>query len=512
MKKMMLGNILSKMGIKKNRLIEEEAEPNSFSVRQPWDSSQVASVLDPETLATLVGQAINGDAHDYLTLAEEMEERDLHYRSVLGTRKHAIEALDRVIEPASDNPQDIEIAEEISRDLLKKPEFAHLVKNALDGLGKGYSVNEIIWKTSAEKWIPCDYKWRDPRWFEYDRETGRRLLLRSGAGAEELTPYKYIIHEPQLKSGLPIRSGLALSVAYYFLIKNYDVTGWAAFCEVFGYPIRLGKYDGRKASEKDKAVLKSAIRNLGRDVGAVIPKSMEIEIVNGVQSNGNIDLFERLANWVDKQVSKGVLGQTMSTDAEGGQYKGDLHNEVRQEIKESDATQLEATLNRDLIRPYVDLNYGVRENYPRLKIPVPKPENIPALVDAIEKLVPLGLAVGTDQIYKKLGLARPDKKDDVLSAPQTISMNTELNRQFSEPTDRLEELVEETESDWMAIGEPVKEALDSLIKECNSFEELQERLPSMVEKLQIENTAEKMALATFKARALGDAEFDFGEE
>ena len=39
----------------------------------------------------------------YLTLAEEMEERDLHYRSVLQTRKLAVAALDIQVERVGEN-------------------------------------------------------------------------------------------------------------------------------------------------------------------------------------------------------------------------------------------------------------------------------------------------------------------------------------------------------------------------------------------------------------------------
>jgi len=500
-------------GVKKNALLEEESAPDSFGIRQPWDSSEITSILDPGGLAELVLAAKNGDARSYLTLAEEMEERDLHYRSVIGTRKHAIESLEPVIEPSGDDSKSLAIAEDITDTILRKPYFDLLIKDALDGLGKGYSVNEIIWETGADKWRPVRYEWRDPRWFEYDRETGKKLLLKDGTGNRPLSPYKYIIHEPHLKSGLPIRGGLALPVAFYYLVKYYDITGWSAFCQVYGYPIRLGKYDGRNASAKDKEVLRSAVRNLGRDVGAIIPKSMEIAIVNGVSGTGNVTLYEKMANWVDKQISKGVLGQTMSTDAEGGQYKGDLHNEVRQEIRESDANQLAATLTRDLIKPYVDLNYGIQEHYPILQIPVPKPQNIPALVDAVEKLVPLGFKVKVDELYRKLGLTRPDKGDDTLTPPpavqeQPVKLNTELNRQTEKPADDLEDIIALQENDWLAISDPVKAALNDAVNECSTFEEMLGKIPSLIGKLGTENSATRIALGTFLGRALGNTEFE----
>ena len=49
-----------------------------------------------------------------------------------------------------------------------------------------------------------------------------------------------------------------------------------------------------------------------------------------------------------------------------------MHDEVRGDILRSDARQLADTLNRDLVRPFIDLNHGPRERdkYPRLLLPV----------------------------------------------------------------------------------------------------------------------------------------------
>ena len=65
-------------------------------------------------------------------------------------------------------------------------------------------------------------------------------IIRSKGG--ELEPYKYIIHKPKLKSGLPIRNGLARLAATMYMLKGFTLKDWWAFAEVFGMPIRVGKY------------------------------------------------------------------------------------------------------------------------------------------------------------------------------------------------------------------------------------------------------------------------------
>ncbi|MGL4981754.1 MAG: phage portal protein family protein [Treponemataceae bacterium] len=82
---------------------------------------------------------------------------------------------------------------------------------ATSNYGKGFSVNELMWDSSGNRWKPLKYYYRHPQWFEYDFEDGRTLKLRNPIGSEliELKPHKFIIHEPHLISGSQITSGFA---------------------------------------------------------------------------------------------------------------------------------------------------------------------------------------------------------------------------------------------------------------------------------------------------------------
>ncbi len=93
-------------------LRREFAAPQVAGVRQVWTHS-IASGLTPARLAQIMQSAAQGSHNDYLTLAEEIEERDHHYRSVLGTRKLAISGLDVTVEAASDDAGDVDLADEI---------------------------------------------------------------------------------------------------------------------------------------------------------------------------------------------------------------------------------------------------------------------------------------------------------------------------------------------------------------------------------------------------------------
>ena len=78
-------------------LSQEVATPTVAGVRRTHEE-RVASGLTPERLGTILRDAAEGNARSYLTLAEEMEERYLHYASQLQTRRLAIEGIDVTIE------------------------------------------------------------------------------------------------------------------------------------------------------------------------------------------------------------------------------------------------------------------------------------------------------------------------------------------------------------------------------------------------------------------------------
>jgi phage gp29-like protein len=261
----------------------EQAFAMPYTNRHPWGDFSLLQSLTPERLAEILDSVKRGECPaDYLELAQDIELKDLHYRSVLSTRKDAITGLEIKVVPASEDKRDMELADAVDRDIVKNTtaKLYALIRDMLDALAKGFSVSEIVWNTDKTPWKPAAYRFRDPRWFQYDKETGKTLMLRVPLGneLEPLKPFRFVVHEPHLVSGNQITAGLAFPALYYWMLKSYDVTSWAAFIDRYGYPIRIGKY-GKKATEQDRATLKRAVAAIGQDFGAVIPESALLEII-----------------------------------------------------------------------------------------------------------------------------------------------------------------------------------------------------------------------------------------
>ena len=376
-----------------------------------------ADGLTPPGLADLLRSADQGEPLGYFELAEQIEERDLHYAGVLATRKRSVSQIEVTVEAASDSAEDVARAD-VVRDWLQRDELADEMFDILDAIGKGISFTEIIWDSSEGQWFPERLEWRDPRWFTFDRRTLRQPLLRGGENGEvEASPlpaFKFITAQVKAKSGLPVRSGLARLAAWSWMFKAYTQRDWAIFTQTYGQPVRVGKFH-EGATREDKATLMRAVANIAGDCAAIVPQSMEIEFVESRNVTAGSDLYEKRADWLDRQVSKAVLGQTTTTDAvSGGHAVAQEHRQVQEDIETADCKALAAVLNRDLVRPWMDLEHGPQKAYPRLIIARPQQEDLAQLTSSLGVLVPLGLRVQASEIRDKLGLADPDEGAEVL--------------------------------------------------------------------------------------------------
>lgn len=541
--------------IRRESLTQEIAAPSIASVRQVFAPDPSVG-LTPQRLAQLLRAAEEGDAEEYLALAERMEEKDLHYNSVLGTRKRAVAQLDVVVEPAGESADD-EANAELVRNWLKRLSLEDELFNILDAIGKGFSVSEIVWETSEKDWQPKKLCWVDPRWFDIDRIDGRTLRLRENAGAVPLDPYKFVIHNHAAKSGLPIRGGLARIAGWAYLFKNYAVKDWVAFAEIYGQPLRVGKYPPN-ATPDDRRTLLRAVANIGTDAAAIIPEGMLIEFVKGDNGAGGPDLYAKLCEFLDKQVSKGVLGQTLTTEvgSEGGsRATGQVHNEVRGDIRRSDKKQLAATLTEQIARPIVELNRGPQKAYPAIKLMEPESHDPEKVVKIAGEAAKLGLRISKEDVLKKTGLKEAADDEDAIEPMQEHRASDE---EFGGPGDDerdagappkkpngkelppkpgdakaaasavcpvhgvahgaregndaepdiVEDLVDAMMAEWEPAMAPLLEAVLKLAEESGSFEEFRQRIPELAERHDTAPFRDLLARGGLAARLAGDAGVD----
>ena len=493
--------------VRLQQLTRPQAEPGLTGIRNAWANS-IATGLTPASLANILRRASEGEIHDYLALAEEMEERDAHYASVLGVRKRCVSGVAPIVEPASEDAGDVRIADDVRETIAEHDGFPDLIEDLLDALGKGFSVVEIDWLREARRWSPRGFDYVDPRFFTFEREAGRELRLIDESEPVEgkpLEPFRFIAHRPKLKSGLTLRGGLARLVAFGWMCKAYTVKDWVAFVETYGLPLRLGRY-GPEATKEDVDVLFRAVANIGTDAAAVLPDGMRIDFEE-VSRTGN-DPFETLARWVDEQTSKAVLGQTMTSDNGSSMAQAQVHNDVRLDIAQADARAVSGTLQRDLIVPFVDLNYGRQAHYPRVLIKIEEPEDTKLIMDGASRLIARGLRVRSADLRSRLGFGDPDDDDEVIGgAPATTAPATDVarNREMSDPYAEIDRLEDTLSDEWEgAMGNALNRVMAD-IGAAASYDEARAVIAGAFPQMKSARLIDQLVTASIRARAEGEA-------
>jgi phage gp29-like protein len=503
--------------IQRDVLTQAIAGPSLYGgVRSPF-GGYPGDGLTPVRLASIMREADHGDPIRYFELAEQVEERDLHYVGVLGTRKRSVSQLDAQVEAASDDPQHVAHAEMI-RNWLTRDELEDELFDMLDCIGKGISFTEIIWDTSAGQWQPARLERRDQRWFRFDRADGATPLLRTEFGDVRLQPFKFITAVIRAKSGLPVRSGIARLACWSWMFKAFTLRDWAIFTQTFGQPVRVGKYPAG-ATESDKSTLFRAVANIAGDMAAIVPESMIIDFIESANIGPSHALYKERADWLDQQVSKLVLGQTATTDAiAGGHAVGREHRKVQEDIERADAKAISAILNRDLVKPWIDLEFGPQTAYPKLRIGRPDEQDVAQLTTTLEKLVPLGLKVQMSEVRDRLGFAEPEPDAVLLTAPAATSPfggNFSMNAAQPAHTanDAIKVLADQAESLADDTSDQLFDEIRAIIERCSSFEEVKAALKKFKPGAAEKNLAGMMRMARVIANLTGRADItDQAEE
>jgi phage gp29-like protein len=406
------------------------------AIRDRW-SNYPSAGLTPQTLAAIFKEADVGDVARQAELFEEMEEKDTHLYSEMQTRKNAVHGLDYEVAPYSESAEDKKISKFVADCIYGLDSFDDALLDLLDAIGKGYSLCEIKWDVSGNQAIIGGLSWiHAKKALFYDRgmanmwarsmEIPRVLTEAEPINGEIMPPFKMVYHRYKARSGYDTRAGVLRVCAWMYLFKNYSIKDWVAFSEVFGMPLRLGKYDSG-ASQSDKDALVAAIQSLGSDAAGIISKSTEIEFVESLKNSGNANIYESLANFCDKQMSKAILGQTATTEGTPGKLGNeDAQDRVRHDLTKADAESLAKTIRFQMIRPLVGYNFGWDKSLPWFNLLYEKPEDLANLMTVYKGAAEIGQPISAEHVSERFKIPMPKKGETVLRPQKVPPADTDI--------------------------------------------------------------------------------------
>jgi phage gp29-like protein len=135
-----------------------------------------------------------------------------------------------------------------------------------------------------------------------------------------------------------------------------------------------------------------------------------VEATGRLSGSGNP--YQVLADFCNREMSKAVLGQTLTTDTSGGTgtyAAAQVHAQVRGDLVEADAQALGQTLREQLLRPLVGHNFGWDRPLPWFRFRSEKKEDLKILSEVYRNLVDMGMPLSLEHVAERFGvpLAQP---------------------------------------------------------------------------------------------------------
>lgn len=330
------------------------------------DPPSIAATLDVDTLHAILEEAWSGNTARLFAVYRDLVLGHSHGQAEFNTRKLAVVGEHPVFGPEDKkDPQAVAASDLIASIWSDYPGGRAAVTHLLDASLWPVSLVEKTYKLSDKpdrryeikelRPVPyhlLDYQLGRLRIQDVSPEDGKPL-----GTFHEPDPRRYIVHRGHLMTSIPDNFGGPMRAAlFWWLFSTMDRDWWIRFLERFGAPFIVGKYD--PADDGARGLLRNAFSAATRLFGLVVSRDTQVEVhsVNGAQHG---DAFEQFHDTAKRELSKLILGQTMTSEAQAGGIGGTqatVHDGVRADIRKFDALCLADTLRHQLFRQLLDIN------------------------------------------------------------------------------------------------------------------------------------------------------------
>ncbi|KJS43364.1 MAG: hypothetical protein VR71_10630 [Roseovarius sp. BRH_c41] len=326
---------------------------------------------------------------------------DPQVKSVMTQRISAVTSREWEVVPGEETAAGKRAADWL-RDELSAMKFDRLTEKMLWGLFYGYSVAEQMFRRDGQLWGWEEIRVRDRVRFRFDEECGLRLLTMSNMlTGEEMPPEKFWVfstgadHDDE-----PYGLGLAHWLYWPVWFKRNGLKLWLIALDKFGMPTARGKYPSQ-ATEAEQKKLLEAVMAIRSEAGIIIPEGMDIELLSAPSGASSLD-YQKLHDTMDAAISKIVLSQTMTTDNGSSRSQAEVHDDVGDAVKKSDADLVCQSFNEGPVARLCGFNFpGVAP--PRVWRKMEDPEDTTAAVDRDEKLHRIGWQMTEDRVKEIYG-------------------------------------------------------------------------------------------------------------
>lgn len=153
--------------------------------------------------------------------------------------------------------------------------------------------------------------------------------------------------------------GILEKAAVYTILKRHSWGSWDEFEELFGVPIRIAKVASQSETVKNEVA--GWLEEMGSAPYAVFPIGTEIDIKENSKADA-FNVFYQKIQALDKELSKLILHQTMTTENGASKAQGNVHENTLEEVIKSDKKKMLSFLNKRLVPAMRKLGYPIPDN------------------------------------------------------------------------------------------------------------------------------------------------------
>lgn len=312
---------------------------------------------------------------------------DSHLSCVIEKRRNAV--LCSNIEFRRDGKPDDKVNEQI-----RSPWFTRLVSDIIDARFWGFTL--------------CQF-FKDGEWIDYNlvprkhADPVRRLILRHQT---DITGIAWDEYQDLLFVGRPDDLGLLAKAAPWVIYKRNTTGDWSQFSEVFGMPIQEYTYDSDDEGSRERAISDAA--NVGSLATFVHGKDTSLNLIEAGNKTGSADVYERLCERCNNEISKLFLGNTLTTESSdtGTQALGTVHKKGEDKIAQSDRLYVLDVLNYEAADIFARM--GIDTTGGEFCFPEKKDLDLTSKVNILTQLrTGFNLPIDDDYLYEEFGISKP---------------------------------------------------------------------------------------------------------
>lgn len=317
-----------------------------------WSIAQVkAAILDHES----------GDFRDSALLFDYMD-RNPRINAALDTRCKGVVGLPLTIEPADASTKAKAYADEVTElwwTIFSESLLAGMLRSVC---GMGFGPGEVTYASIEKRWIPTVHPWHcsnlyrntySNEWNAY-QDMGQLLTIHPGDG--QWLMLEASAHRTWMR-------GIVRCLSLSDTSRGSATTDWMRWSEKHGIAITKATLPQEQVNSDAGKAFAAGLRTMGREGVIKIPATGSDEPGWGVDylepKTATWQGFPALINQADKDVAIGILGQSLTTEVQGGSLAAaQVHELVRQDYIRADVQTLSTALRGQVLAYYMLYNHG----------------------------------------------------------------------------------------------------------------------------------------------------------